>query len=184
MKIPNTPLFVKTHDFNVWLLNHTRRFPKHFRYSLTQRIENLALGFEQTLLQANGATQLDFRGASFQSIPLNRDSFPGFRERQGATRRFVAHEYRRLEPCRSLDLTVCRLKAGLQTQDTSIAEKFLRLRRWVRVSDYRVPEYRPAAIAECEKDELRNSTHDTIENRYRSDETRGRGNYGGKNDRR
>ena len=57
MKIPNTPLFVKTHDFNVWLLNHTRRFPKHFRYSLTQRIENLALGFEQTLLQANGATR-------------------------------------------------------------------------------------------------------------------------------
>ena len=115
--------------------------------------------------ETRGTFQLDFRGASFQSIPLNRDSFPGFRERQGATRRFVAHEYRRLEPCRSLDLTVCRLKAGLQTQDTSIAEKFLRLRRWVRVSDYRVPEYRPAAIAECEKDELRNSTHDTIENR-------------------
>ena len=49
MKTPNTPLFVKTHDFNVWLLNHTRRFPKHFRYSLTQRIENLAFEFEECL---------------------------------------------------------------------------------------------------------------------------------------
>ena len=128
--------------------------------------------------ETRGTFQLDFRGASFQSIPLNRDSFPGFRERQGATRRFVAHEYRRLEPCRSLDLTVCRLKAGLQTQDTSIAEKFLRLRRCVRVT-----EYRPAAIAECEKDELRNSTHDTIENRYRGNDPTGRCHYGWKNGR-
>jgi len=53
MKIPDTPLFVKTHDFNVWLLSHTRRFPKHFRYTLTQRLESLALEFEELLLMAN-----------------------------------------------------------------------------------------------------------------------------------
>jgi len=53
MKIPDTPLFVKTHDFNVWLLGRTRRFPKHFRYTLMQRLENLALEFEELLLMAN-----------------------------------------------------------------------------------------------------------------------------------
>ena len=53
MRIPDTPLFVKVHDFNVWLLNHTRRFPKHFRHTLTERLELLALEFEELLLLAN-----------------------------------------------------------------------------------------------------------------------------------
>ena len=53
MQLSETPLLVKTHDFNVWLLNHTRRFPKHFRQSLTQRLECLALDFEQSLTFAN-----------------------------------------------------------------------------------------------------------------------------------
>ena len=53
MSTPDTPLFVKTHDFNVWLLGHTRRFPRHFRFTLTQRLESLALEFEETLLMAN-----------------------------------------------------------------------------------------------------------------------------------
>lgn len=50
---PNTPLFVKTHDFNVWLLQHTRRFPKHLRHSYTNRLETAALEFEEALLMAN-----------------------------------------------------------------------------------------------------------------------------------
>ena len=53
MKITETPLLVKTHDFNVWLLSHSRRFPKHFRYSLTQRLETLALEFEEAIIKAN-----------------------------------------------------------------------------------------------------------------------------------
>jgi len=53
MQIAETPLLVKTHDFNVWLLNHTRRFPKHFRHTLTERLEILALDFEQSLVLAN-----------------------------------------------------------------------------------------------------------------------------------
>jgi len=36
MSVPDTPLFVKTHDFNVWLVNHTQRFPKNLRYSYSQ----------------------------------------------------------------------------------------------------------------------------------------------------
>ena len=53
MRTPDTPVFVKTHDFNVWLLNHTRRFPKHFRQTLTQSLEMLALEFEELLIMAN-----------------------------------------------------------------------------------------------------------------------------------
>ncbi len=51
-RIPDTPLFVKVHDFNVWLLNHTRRFPKHFRHTLTERLEMLAFQFEISVGQA------------------------------------------------------------------------------------------------------------------------------------
>jgi hypothetical protein len=53
MRIPNTPLFVKTHDFNVWLVNHTKRFPKNLRHSYTQRLESTAFEFEELILTAN-----------------------------------------------------------------------------------------------------------------------------------
>jgi len=53
MAIPDTPLFVKTHDFNVWLLKHTLRFPKPLRMSYTGPLETLALEFEETLALAN-----------------------------------------------------------------------------------------------------------------------------------
>ncbi len=52
---PDTPLFVKTHDFTLWLFQHTGRFPKHLRYTYTNRLESLALGFEEALLMANAA---------------------------------------------------------------------------------------------------------------------------------
>jgi hypothetical protein len=55
MPTPNTPLFVKTHDFNLWLLQHTQRFPKHLRHSYTNRLETAALEFEEALLMANSA---------------------------------------------------------------------------------------------------------------------------------
>ncbi len=45
---PDTPLFVKTHDFNLWLFQHTGRFPKHLRHTYTNRLESLALDFEKT----------------------------------------------------------------------------------------------------------------------------------------
>jgi hypothetical protein len=61
MQISDTPLLVKTHDFNVWLLNHTRRFPKHFRHTLTERLERLALDFEQSLTLANAVRGKDRR---------------------------------------------------------------------------------------------------------------------------
>ncbi|MGE0756849.1 MAG: diversity-generating retroelement protein Avd [Pirellulaceae bacterium] len=51
----STPLFVKTHDFTVWLLRHTQRFPKHLRHSYTLRLENACFDFEERILLANSA---------------------------------------------------------------------------------------------------------------------------------
>ena len=53
MKAPQTPLFVKTHDFIVWLLKHTNRFPKNLRHSYTNRLEGTALDFQEAILMAN-----------------------------------------------------------------------------------------------------------------------------------
>src|SRR5437867_12897382 len=53
MPIPDTPLFVKTHDFLLWLIRHTQRFPKHLRHSYTNRVEQTALDFQEAILMAN-----------------------------------------------------------------------------------------------------------------------------------
>ncbi len=53
MNPPDTPLFVKTHDFVVWLFNHTQRFPKSLRHSYTSRLESALLDFEEAILSAN-----------------------------------------------------------------------------------------------------------------------------------
>ena len=53
MTVPNTPLFVKTHDFIVWLLKHTQRFPKNLRPSYTVRLENTCFEFQESILMAN-----------------------------------------------------------------------------------------------------------------------------------
>ena len=49
----DTPLFVKTHDFVVWLLQRTARFPKHYRHSLTLKLEGACLDFLRILHTAN-----------------------------------------------------------------------------------------------------------------------------------
>ena len=44
-----SPLFVKTQDYILWLFRHTARFPKQYRHTLTQRIETGALQFQRCL---------------------------------------------------------------------------------------------------------------------------------------
>ena len=53
MRIPDTPLFVKTHDFLLWLLRHTQRFPRSLRHSYTVKLETMAMEFQEALLMAN-----------------------------------------------------------------------------------------------------------------------------------
>ena len=53
MAILNTPLFVKTHDFVLWLIRHTQRFPKNLRHTLSHKLEWTAIELQQTLVMAN-----------------------------------------------------------------------------------------------------------------------------------
>ena len=52
MKTPDTPLFVKTHDFILWLIRHTQRFPKNLRHTYTQKVENAAFEFQEQVQHA------------------------------------------------------------------------------------------------------------------------------------
>jgi hypothetical protein len=51
--IPDTPLFVKTHDFLLWLVRHTQRFPKNLRHTFTHKVEGMALEFQEAILMGN-----------------------------------------------------------------------------------------------------------------------------------
>ena len=53
MSIPDTPLFVKTHDFLIWLIRHSQRFPKNLRHSYTSKLETVSLEFMESILMAN-----------------------------------------------------------------------------------------------------------------------------------
>jgi hypothetical protein len=47
-----SPIFSKSYDFLLWLLNHTEKFPKNERFRLARRIEDAAFEFYETLLHA------------------------------------------------------------------------------------------------------------------------------------
>ena len=48
-----TPVFVRTHDFLLWLLPHTAKFPKAQRHTVTNRLECAALDLQGSLALAN-----------------------------------------------------------------------------------------------------------------------------------
>ena len=56
MSVTDTPLFVKTHDFLLWLIRHTQRFPKNLRQSYTLKLELMAFDFQEAILIANAAS--------------------------------------------------------------------------------------------------------------------------------
>jgi hypothetical protein len=47
-----SPIFSKTYDFTLWLMQHTERFPKHERFRLAKRLDDTALDFYHLLIQA------------------------------------------------------------------------------------------------------------------------------------
>jgi hypothetical protein len=53
MQADRTPVFVRTHDFVLWLFPHTAKFPKVLRLTLTNRMEGTLLDFQGALLRAN-----------------------------------------------------------------------------------------------------------------------------------
>ena len=47
-----SPLFIKSYEMVAWLLNHTRKFPKHQRFVMARRMETAALDFHDEILRA------------------------------------------------------------------------------------------------------------------------------------
>lgn len=47
-----SPIFSKTYDFILWLLNHTESFPKSERFRMGKRLEDSAFEFYELLIQA------------------------------------------------------------------------------------------------------------------------------------
>ena len=47
-----SPVFVKTYDLLLWLLERTARFPRHERFRMARRVEESAFAFYDLLLQA------------------------------------------------------------------------------------------------------------------------------------
>lgn len=47
-----TPIFVKVFETTVWILEHTKKFPKHQRFVMAQRIEETVLTLNDKILYA------------------------------------------------------------------------------------------------------------------------------------
>jgi hypothetical protein len=47
-----SPLFVRTYDFLLWLIPQVQKFPRVYRFTLSERIQQLALSFQDSLVAA------------------------------------------------------------------------------------------------------------------------------------
>ena len=47
-----SPLFVRTHDFLLWLLPQVQKFPRVYRFSLAERIQRTAMDFQDLIISA------------------------------------------------------------------------------------------------------------------------------------
>ena len=47
-----SPIFIKSFEMLVWLLEHTKKFPKHQRFVMAKRMEEAALSFQDQLVYA------------------------------------------------------------------------------------------------------------------------------------
>jgi four helix bundle protein len=47
-----SPLFIRTYDFLLWLVPQIQKFPRTYRFTLSERIQRLALSFQDSLIAA------------------------------------------------------------------------------------------------------------------------------------
>jgi hypothetical protein len=52
-----SPIFIKTEAFMLWMFQHTRKFPREERFRLAARIESTLFTFHESLLYAVKTTQ-------------------------------------------------------------------------------------------------------------------------------
>jgi len=47
-----SPLFVRTYDFLLWFIPHVQKFPRIYRFTLSERMQRLAFDFQDSLVAA------------------------------------------------------------------------------------------------------------------------------------
>ncbi len=47
-----SPLFTRTYDFLLWLVPQVQKFPRLYRFTLAERIQRLAMDFQDSLVAA------------------------------------------------------------------------------------------------------------------------------------
>jgi len=52
-----SPIFTKTTDFIIWLLDHTEKFPKSERFRMGKRLEDSVFLFYELLIEATRSTK-------------------------------------------------------------------------------------------------------------------------------
>ena len=52
LPIKQSPIYSKTYDMLLWLMNHTERFPKSERFRMGKRLEDAAFQFYDLLIEA------------------------------------------------------------------------------------------------------------------------------------
>lgn len=50
--MPESPIFARTYDMLLWLVPRTHKFPREYRFSLVQRIQDTAHGVHRALVEA------------------------------------------------------------------------------------------------------------------------------------
>ena len=56
-----SPIFVRTHDLVLWLLERSESFPRSQRFVLTKRVQDTALDFQERLVEAALGRQEDLK---------------------------------------------------------------------------------------------------------------------------
>jgi hypothetical protein len=57
VQLKQSPIFSKTYDFLLWLLQHTEKFPKSERFRLARRLEDTCFNFHELLIQSAHSSQ-------------------------------------------------------------------------------------------------------------------------------
>jgi hypothetical protein len=52
-----SPIFTRTSDFVIWLLDHTEKFPKSERFRMAKRLEDSVFAFYELLIEATRSTK-------------------------------------------------------------------------------------------------------------------------------
>ena len=69
MNMQESPLYARTYDLLLWLIPQVGKFPRAHRFGLGERIQRLALGFQDSLVAA-GKAQGELRREHLQRADI------------------------------------------------------------------------------------------------------------------